>query len=137
VVEGRGDRGAGPPGTAGGRRCSGQPLRLRPGAPLGGRRRPAREQGPQHALRRSHAHRQGAAHDPARRGRRARRGGPAMTADVLRSDGVLVLDDGTLFEGDVYRRADRAAAPPATGEIVFNTSLSGYQEIITDPSYAG
>ena len=49
-----------------------------------------------------------------------------------RRDGVLVLDDGTLFEGDVF--GDGAVA---TGEVVFNTSLSGYQEIITDPSYAG
>jgi len=49
-----------------------------------------------------------------------------------RRDGVLVLDDGTLFEGDVF--GDGAVA---TGEVVFNTSLSGYQEIITDPTYAG
>ena len=48
---------------------------------------------------------------------------------------VLVLADGTLFEGEAI-----GAAPPggiASGEVVFNTALSGYQEIITDPSYAG
>jgi len=47
-------------------------------------------------------------------------------------DGVLVLDDGETFEGEV---TDPAAV--AVGEVVFNTSLSGYQEIVTDPSYAG
>ena len=46
-----------------------------------------------------------------------------------------MLADGTTFEGEAI-----GAAPPsgvATGEVVFNTVLSGYQEIITDPSYAG
>jgi carbamoyl-phosphate synthase small subunit len=45
----------------------------------------------------------------------------------------LVLADGTLFEGELIG-AERELA---TGELVFNTSLSGYQEILTDPSYAG
>ncbi len=40
---------------------------------------------------------------------------------------------GTLFEGELIG-AERELA---TGELVFNTSLSGYQEILTDPSYAG
>jgi carbamoyl-phosphate synthase small subunit len=47
----------------------------------------------------------------------------------------LVLADGATFEGEAI-----GAAPPggvATGEVVFNTVLSGYQEVITDPSYAG
>jgi carbamoyl-phosphate synthase small subunit len=47
----------------------------------------------------------------------------------------LVLADGTVFEGEAF-----GASPPggvATGEVVFNTVLSGYQEVITDPSYAG
>src|SRR5690606_34051378 len=105
-----------------------QPLRVRPRAPLGGRRRPAREPRPQHPVRRSCAHREGAPHRPARGAGRARRGGPAMK----RRDGLLVLDDGTTFEGDVY-----GDATLASGEVVFNTALSGYQEIITDPSYAG
>ena len=50
-------------------------------------------------------------------------------------DGQLVLADGSVFEGELIG----AAAPNgvATGEVVFNTALSGYQEIITDPSYAG
>ena len=45
----------------------------------------------------------------------------------------LVLADGTTFEGE----AIGAEVPVATGEIVFNTVLTGYQEVITDPSYAG
>ena len=47
----------------------------------------------------------------------------------------LVLADGSVFEGEAS-----GAAPPggvASGEVVFNTVLSGYQEVITDPSYAG
>jgi len=50
-------------------------------------------------------------------------------------EAVLVLADGTIFEGEAI-----GAEPPggvAAGEVVFNTSLTGYQEIITDPSYAG
>jgi carbamoyl-phosphate synthase small subunit len=48
---------------------------------------------------------------------------------------LLVLEDGTTFEGEAI-----GATPPdgvATGEVVFNTVLSGYQEVVTDPSYAG
>jgi carbamoyl-phosphate synthase small subunit len=47
----------------------------------------------------------------------------------------LVLADGTVFEGEAvgYQPDDGVAA----GEVVFNTALSGYQEIVTDPSYAG
>lgn len=45
---------------------------------------------------------------------------------------LLVLEDGSLWPGAAF-----GAAGDATGEIVFNTSLSGYQEILTDPSYHG
>ena len=47
-------------------------------------------------------------------------------------EAVLVLADGTVFEGEAI-----GADSVATGEVVFNTVLSGYQEVITDPSYAG
>jgi carbamoyl-phosphate synthase small subunit len=50
-------------------------------------------------------------------------------------DALLVLADGTTFEGEAIG-AD-APGGVATGEVVFNTALTGYQEIITDPSYAG
>ena len=45
---------------------------------------------------------------------------------------VLALADGTVFEGCAY-----GAEGEAVGEVVFNTSMSGYQEILTDPSYKG
>lgn len=46
--------------------------------------------------------------------------------------GVLVLADGTVLWGVGY-----GAAGAGVGEICFNTSMTGYQEILTDPSYAG
>ena len=46
--------------------------------------------------------------------------------------GVLVLADGTILWGVGY-----GASGSAVGEICFNTSMTGYQEILTDPSYAG
>ncbi|MBU6316745.1 MAG: glutamine-hydrolyzing carbamoyl-phosphate synthase small subunit [Acidobacteria bacterium] len=50
-------------------------------------------------------------------------------------EAVLVLADGSTFEGELIG-ADPAGGI-ASGEVVFNTVLSGYQEVITDPSYAG
>jgi carbamoyl-phosphate synthase small subunit len=50
-------------------------------------------------------------------------------------DALLVLADGTTFEGE-WIGADPAGGL-ASGEVVFNTALTGYQEVITDPSYAG
>ena len=44
---------------------------------------------------------------------------------------ILVLEDGSIYKGNGF-----GAEEPSVGEIVFNTSMSGYQEIITDPSYA-
>lgn len=45
---------------------------------------------------------------------------------------ILALEDGTVFEGEGFG-ADRTV----TGEICFNTSMTGYQEVLTDPSYRG
>jgi carbamoyl-phosphate synthase small subunit len=56
-------------------------------------------------------------------------------AFVTIREGLLVLADGSVFEGELI--GAEPATGPATGEVVFNTSLSGYQEIISDPSYAG
>jgi carbamoyl-phosphate synthase small subunit len=50
-------------------------------------------------------------------------------------DALLVLADGTTFEGEAVGHVPEDGV--ATGEVVFNTALSGYQEILTDPSYAG
>jgi carbamoyl-phosphate synthase small subunit len=45
---------------------------------------------------------------------------------------VLALEDGTIFEGTSF-----GAPAQRTGEVVFNTAITGYQEIFTDPSYCG
>ncbi|MGY6502295.1 MAG: glutamine-hydrolyzing carbamoyl-phosphate synthase small subunit [Acidimicrobiales bacterium] len=50
-------------------------------------------------------------------------------------EALLVLADGTTFEGEAM--GAEASGGVATGEVVFNTVLTGYQEVITDPSYAG
>ncbi len=53
-------------------------------------------------------------------------------APSARATAVLVLDDGTVFQGQGL-----GAVGQAVGEVCFNTSMTGYQEIMTDPSYAG
>ena len=45
---------------------------------------------------------------------------------------VLALEDGTVFEGQSF-----GAPVERTGEVVFNTAITGYQEVFTDPSYSG
>src|SRR5215203_5875399 len=50
----------------------------------------------------------------------------------LAKKAILVLEDGRTFRG-----ASFGAEGESFGEIVFNTSMTGYQEILTDPSYAG
>jgi carbamoyl-phosphate synthase small subunit len=54
---------------------------------------------------------------------------------VHREPALLVLADGTVFEGEAFGAVPDGGV--STGEAVFNTVLSGYQEVITDPSYAG
>ncbi|MBA3711564.1 MAG: glutamine-hydrolyzing carbamoyl-phosphate synthase small subunit [Pyrinomonadaceae bacterium] len=51
---------------------------------------------------------------------------------INRKPALLVLEDGRSFRGRAW-----GAAGEACGEMVFNTSMSGYQEVLTDPSYAG
>ena len=67
--------------------------------------------------------------------------------------GVLVLEDGSVFPGVRFGAAagrvageppcagwvadGRSLLPDAVGEVVFNTGMTGYQEVLTDPSYAG
>ena len=50
----------------------------------------------------------------------------------MRKPGLLALADGRVFRGEAL-----GAEGEAVGEVVFNTSMTGYQEIITDPSYKG
>src|SRR5882724_6294450 len=45
---------------------------------------------------------------------------------------ILALEDGSVFHGTSF-----GARATACGEVCFNTSMTGYQEILTDPSYAG
>ena len=45
---------------------------------------------------------------------------------------LLVLEDGAVYPGSAF-----GACGEAAGEVVFNTAMTGYQEIITDPSYTG
>jgi len=47
----------------------------------------------------------------------------------------VLLEDGTRFDGEAGARGGFSAA--ATGEVVFNTAMTGYQEAVTDPSYRG
>src|SRR5215208_3683114 len=47
-------------------------------------------------------------------------------------DAILALEDGTFFRGSAA-----GAEGEAHGEVVFNTSMTGYQEVLTDPSYSG
>ena len=51
---------------------------------------------------------------------------------ALKPTALLVLADGTVFEG-----FGLGAEGHAVGEVCFNTAMTGYQEILTDPSYAG
>ena len=50
----------------------------------------------------------------------------------MANDAILVLSDGSVFRG-----VGIGSEGSAVGEVVFNTSMTGYQEILTDPSYAG
>ncbi len=49
----------------------------------------------------------------------------------MRQSALLVLEDGTVFHGESI-----GVSGESVGEVVFNTSMTGYQEILTDPSYA-
>src|SRR5262249_48878786 len=75
---------------------------------------------PQHSVRRLEAPRRAVDDD------RQRKGG----LEVIPA--VLVLRDGRIFRGEAL-----GAAGEAWGEVIFNTAMSGYQEILTDPSYCG
>jgi carbamoyl-phosphate synthase small subunit len=56
----------------------------------------------------------------------------AMTTASSPSPALLVLADGLVLRGESF-----GASGTAVGEVVFNTGMSGYQEVMTDPSYAG
>jgi len=56
---------------------------------------------------------------------------PLIEIILLRRNAILALADGTLFHGSAI-----GAECLGVGEVVFNTAMTGYQEILTDPSYA-
>src|SRR5688572_25986208 len=59
-----------------------------------------------------------------------------MTKSTFRSPVArLVLEDGAMFSGRAF--GDVSCSKSSTGEVVFNTAMTGYQEALTDPSYAG
>jgi carbamoyl-phosphate synthase small subunit len=60
-----------------------------------------------------------------------RQGSPISKANDVTQPAILVLEDGTVFEGESV-----GASGLSVGEVVFNTAMTGYQEIVTDPSYA-
>jgi carbamoyl-phosphate synthase small subunit len=66
----------------------------------------------------------------AQKHRPARPAGALEVADVT-TPAVLALEDGTVFRG-----VSIGSSGTAVGEVVFNTAMTGYQEILTDPSYA-
>ncbi len=55
-----------------------------------------------------------------------------MTSRPAQGRALLALEDGTTFAGEHF-----GARGETSGEVVFNTSMTGYQEILTDPSYTG
>jgi len=56
----------------------------------------------------------------------------AQEMKSVRDKAIIALEDGTIFEGWAF-----GARGERVGELVFNTSMTGYQEILTDPSYCG
>ena len=57
-----------------------------------------------------------------------------VATPILRGDvrALIALEDGRYFEGESF-----GATGTCVGEICFNTSMTGYQEVLTDPSYRG
>ena len=57
---------------------------------------------------------------------------PLLEEAIQPNLAVLALEDGTVFEGRSF-----GAPVERAGEVVFNTAITGYQEVFTDPSYTG
>ena len=53
------------------------------------------------------------------------------------SGGYVLLEDGARFDGELCGATEAEGVQATLGEVVFNTSMTGYQEAMTDPSYAG
>ena len=123
-----------PAGAADRARPARQPVPGRPRGPVRGRRRRLRQPLEQLLLPRPDAPGPGAADARRRRGRvpgadAGRDPGSPLTTEAT---AYVLLEDGARFDGLAC-----GAHAHAVGEIVFTTSMSGYQEAMTDPSYAG
>src|SRR5262249_55679607 len=105
---------------------------LRPRCRVDGRRGGLREPLPQLLVRRSRPHQPGPDDDRRRPGRLPAAQLLAGGRGVSATPGYILLEDGTRFDGELCAGPDSV-----TGEVVFNTSMTGYQESVTDPSYAG
>ena len=66
-----------------------------------------------------------------RQGRRAK-SSDRIVGEVVEREAILALEDGTWYQGIAA-----GASGETAGEVVFNTSMTGYQEVLTDPSYSG
>ena len=114
---------------AGRARRRGEPRPRRHRGRVGGGRRGLGEPLGELVLRRPQAARPGPDHDRRRPGRlpaaQLRPGGGFLS-------GYVLLEDGTRFDGELV-----GSGGEAIGEVVFNTGMTGYQESVTDPSYAG
>lgn len=60
-----------------------------------------------------------------------------MSLSKNRKSGALLLEDGTIFPGELFGADIPKLKHGVLGEVVFNTAMTGYQEILTDPSYLG
>ncbi len=58
--------------------------------------------------------------------------GAKRRSNLMAKKAILVLEDGSVYEGHAF-----GAETTTYGEVVFNTAMTGYQEMLTDPSYAG
>ena len=119
-------------------RAAGQPDALRPVGPRHGGPACARLPEPEQPVRGDGAAGPGGGHVPARDAHRPRREARLMagSAGITGPSGagaaaILVLEDGTTFRGTAF-----GADGETFGEMVFNTGMTGYQETLTDPSYA-
>src|SRR6185369_11506452 len=110
------------------RRRAGRHRDLRSGTRLDASRGRNGNQEPQHSIRRMEAERKSDLHARRRRGRLVGHG----IEGEHQVKATLALADGRIFRGRGF-----GAEGKVGGEVVFNTSLSGYQEILTDPSYDG
>jgi carbamoyl-phosphate synthase small subunit len=64
-------------------------------------------------------------------------GAPTLLLNRNPTPGLLLLEDGSVFEGEAVIAGPAGPAGTRFGEVVFNTSMTGYQEVLTDPSYRG